>query len=185
MKNLPFKLLASILPLIMLSCGVGAEQQAKIDKLEQEVARLAAAQNTQKAVAVSEPTAQNITDTDVHTDTDVYTDYDEAQEGESVEESYGDYNATTPNWDYQEASFRLLTDSELKNINVYQLRIMRNSIFARHGYIFKSPELQRYFAQKSEYRPRYTDVVAKLTAIEKQNIEKIKIYEKLNISTPR
>ena len=54
---------------------------------------------------------------------------------------------------------------------------MRNEIFARHGYIFKTPEMKSYFSQQSWYHGQYNDVNSMLSAIEKQNIELIRKYE--------
>lgn len=56
-----------------------------------------------------------------------------------------------------------------------QLRIMRNEIFARHGYIFASSDLRSHFEQKEWYTPITKDV--KFSAIEKFNVEYIKACE--------
>jgi hypothetical protein len=68
--------------------------------------------------------------------------------------------------------------SELKRYTQYQLKIMRNEIFARHGYIFKTAEMKNHFATKTWYSPRYNDVNNMLTDIEKQNIKTIQQLEK-------
>jgi len=87
-------------------------------------------------------------------------------------------NSTTPSkYKYPQTSERLLTDSDLQNINKKDLRIMRNEIFARYGYIFKSEELKAYFKNQSWYTPKYSDVNSMLTNIEKKNIEFIKSHE--------
>lgn len=54
------------------------------------------------------------------------------------------------------------------------LRIWRNAIYARHGYIFKSADLANYFSQYSWYVPRYKDVTSKLSSIEAHNIRVLK-----------
>ena len=54
---------------------------------------------------------------------------------------------------------------------------MRNEIFARHGYIFKSEEMINYFSEQSWYSPTNNDVISLLTVIERKNIELIKSYE--------
>lgn len=79
---------------------------------------------------------------------------------------------------YPFASTRLLTMSDLENYSAEELRIMRNEIFARHGYIFKTPEMKLYFANQPWYTPKYSDVSRFLTDIEKKNIELIKTREK-------
>ena len=55
------------------------------------------------------------------------------------------------------------------------LRIWRNAMFARHGYIFKSADLQEFFDQFSWYEPRFNNVT--LTSIETHNVNTIKRIE--------
>lgn len=81
---------------------------------------------------------------------------------------------------YPEASARILNGSELSGMTTKQLSIMRNEIFARHGYIFKTTDMKEYFGRQSWYRPSASDVSSVLTVIEKQNIETIKKFETLN-----
>lgn len=78
---------------------------------------------------------------------------------------------------YPQASERFLSRSDIANLNKYQLKIMRNEIFARHGYIFKTPEMKSYFSQQSWYHGQYNDVNSMLSGIEKRNIELIRKYE--------
>ena len=52
-----------------------------------------------------------------------------------------------------------------------QLDIMRNEIFAAHGYKFKTKKWQEYFSKKSWYKPRYDNVDNMLNPIEKKNAE--------------
>ena len=58
-----------------------------------------------------------------------------------------------------------------------ELNIMKNEIYARHGYIFKTPELKSYFERQSWYRALYDDVTDLVTDIEKENAAFIKGYE--------
>lgn len=78
---------------------------------------------------------------------------------------------------YPQASERFLSRSEIANLNKDQLKIMRNEIFARHGYIFKTPDMKSYFAQQSWYHGQFHNVNSMLSGIEKQNIELIRKYE--------
>lgn len=87
-----------------------------------------------------------------------------------------EYNANAG--EYPEASTRLLTDDDLNNMLKDELRIMRNCIFARHGYSFKIKEIRQVFDEKTWYMPISTDVRKKLTAIENKNATLIKKYEK-------
>jgi hypothetical protein len=60
-----------------------------------------------------------------------------------------------------------LTTPQLKNISLFDLRIMRNSFYALEGYKFKTPWLQRYFGMFAWYKPK-NDVT--LSKIEKANV---------------
>lgn len=70
-----------------------------------------------------------------------------------------------------------LSAKELSGYSAEELRILRNAIFASHGYIFKSDDLKEYFAQFDWYNPAYKDVTARLSPIEKKNIATIKAME--------
>ena len=89
------------------------------------------------------------------------------------------YNTTTSNvpGDYPEASTRVLAYSDLRGYSKRELKIMRNEIFARHGYIFKTADMKNHFASKSWYTPRYNDVNNMLTDVEIQNIKLIQSME--------
>lgn len=79
--------------------------------------------------------------------------------------------------DYPEGSLRLLTDDDLSTKSKSELKIMRNEIFARHGYIFKTPAMKAHFANQSWYHAQYADVSSKLSSIERKNVALIKKYE--------
>jgi len=78
---------------------------------------------------------------------------------------------------YVFASERLLTKDDIAGLSYSDLRIMRNEIFARHGYIFKTKDMQEYFNAQSWYIPRFSDVSDQLNEIEKKNVAFIKSYE--------
>lgn len=78
---------------------------------------------------------------------------------------------------YPHASLRSLTYDDISNLSQYQLRIMRNEIYARHSYIFQNNELHNYFSAQSWYTPRYNYVTDMLSDLEKSNIEFIKQFE--------
>lgn len=79
---------------------------------------------------------------------------------------------------FPEASTRYLTDSDVSNLSSWDLKIMRNEIFARHGYIFKTDDMWRHFNAQSWYTGSYDNVDRFLTDIEKANIKLIQKYEK-------
>jgi hypothetical protein len=64
---------------------------------------------------------------------------------------------------------------KLNSLSEEQLRLLRNSVYARHGYKFNSSDLTKYFSQFSWYSPKTKDV--KLSFVEQQNIQWIKSLE--------
>lgn len=69
-----------------------------------------------------------------------------------------------------------LSSKDLKGFSTDQLRILRNSIFARHGYIFKSDDLKDYFGNFSDYAGT-TKNVTDFNKTEQANINTIKNLE--------
>ncbi len=79
---------------------------------------------------------------------------------------------------FPEASMRLLKEDDLANYTEPDLRMMRNTIYARHGYSFKMKDMRSEFDPQEWYMPVSTDVRGSLTAIEKKNEVLIKRFEK-------
>jgi|LSQX01.3.fsa_nt_gb hypothetical protein len=78
----------------------------------------------------------------------------------------------------------IILSSKIDSIEISQmtsenLRLLRNEIFARHGYIFKSQELTDYFSKFDWYKPNITSdqVDKKLTETDIYNITLIKSIE--------
>ena len=61
--------------------------------------------------------------------------------------------------------------------NKKELRLMRNEILARHGYRFKSKDLQEWFGQQYWYKPGNNNNAIKLSIIEQTNVQLIKSEE--------
>jgi hypothetical protein len=80
---------------------------------------------------------------------------------------------------YPQTSIRKLDRMDVESLapSKHDKKIMRNEIYARHGYIFQTEDMRNYFNNQSWYTPRYSDVSSMLTAIEKYNIELIKYAE--------
>lgn len=57
------------------------------------------------------------------------------------------------------------------------IRIMRNEIYARRGYVFNSADLKAYFSKQPWYKPLNNNNAVKLNAIESLNIELLKANE--------
>ena len=80
--------------------------------------------------------------------------------------------------DYPQGSTRLLDHSDLQNLTMKEIRILKNEIFARHGYIFKNKELANHFNAQPWYSAMYSDVSGLLSKTEQQNVDFIhKNYE--------
>jgi antitoxin component YwqK of YwqJK toxin-antitoxin module len=78
---------------------------------------------------------------------------------------------------YPQSSERILTESDLEELSGFELRLMRNEIYARYGRKFKSSDLNAYFNSQFWYQPLYDDVYSSLSDLEKYNIKFIKSYE--------
>lgn len=71
-----------------------------------------------------------------------------------------------------------LSKSDLYGLTPRQLTYLRNSIYARHGYVFNSDELNKYFNQFSWYYPDSSVSGSVLNKTEQANVEMIKEYQK-------
>lgn len=75
-----------------------------------------------------------------------------------------------------------LANHELKEDDIAGMpkgikRILRNSIFARHGYIFKSEDLKEFFSSFEWYNPTSSDVSSSLSHTDIKNIDFLKAHE--------
>jgi len=76
------------------------------------------------------------------------------------------------------ASFRQLNKDELTEMTLADLKMMRNEIYARYGYIFNpGSEMDTYFKMQGWYKGQHRDVSACLTDLEKRNIRLIQMIE--------
>ncbi len=89
----------------------------------------------------------------------------------SVQAASGDF--IFPN-----SEIRRLTESDITPLTLEQLRLARNEVYARHGYIFKSEDLKSYFSQKSWYSPNASYDGKTLSEVEKYNVDLIQSRER-------
>jgi hypothetical protein len=68
-----------------------------------------------------------------------------------------EYRKDVGNW--PEASQRLLKTDDVENLAKSELELMRNEIFARHGYCFSRKEMRQQFENESWYIPNTVDLV--------------------------
>lgn len=69
------------------------------------------------------------------------------------------------------ASATLLKEAEVKKLRKLDIEIIRNTIFARHGYAFKKQLYRNFFDPVSWYIPLKDKIEQDLTSLEKQNIK--------------
>ena len=70
-----------------------------------------------------------------------------------------------------------LQEGVLGDMFAEDLRVLRNEVYARHGRIFKDPELQKYFLAQPWYKPNPDFKDEQLNEIEAANLAKIKQAE--------
>lgn len=68
------------------------------------------------------------------------------------------------------ASKQKLTENQLKNLRKLDLQIIKNSVFARHGYSFKKETFRAFFESTEWYVPVSDNVDNDLTPLEKENV---------------
>jgi len=81
---------------------------------------------------------------------------------------------------FPRSAYELLTYNDLYHLSEYELYIARNEIFARHGYIFVSADLNQRFNAMEWYVPLYTESTFSwdvLNQIEQSNIALIQEQE--------
>lgn len=64
-------------------------------------------------------------------------------------------------------------DTALRTLDLKSLSILRNSIYAKYGYIFSEKQFSEYFSQFSWYTPTSKNVEEKLNIIDRENIKNI------------
>lgn len=88
-----------------------------------------------------------------------------------------EFYSTTEKVFLKNSSVELLSSDFVSNLSKADIFILRNSIFARHGFAFRDKQLRLYFEEYDWYMPVFGDVKDKLTTIEKVNIDLLLRYE--------
>src|SRR5262245_29221179 len=70
-----------------------------------------------------------------------------------------------------------LEQSDIKSLSKADLRMLRNTVYARHGRSFETPEIQHYFNDRSWYTPRSTFSNGDLTPSDRANVKLIQSVE--------
>lgn len=88
-----------------------------------------------------------------------------------------EFYSTTDKLFLKNPSVDLLSSDFVSNLTKADIFILRNSIFARHGFAFRDKQLRMYFESYNWYMPVFGDVKDELTNIEKINIDLLLRYE--------
>lgn len=96
------------------------------------------------------------------------------EEFEWVEDSY--FTTTEEVFKYN-PSRQLLTKEQVENMTKADIFVLRNSIYARHGFAFHHPALREYFGYMDWYVPVRTSIEHELSDTEIKNIELLMRYE--------
>lgn len=75
------------------------------------------------------------------------------------------------------SGIRKITELDLAGLSSKELTYARNEIYARYGYVFQSPELNNYFAEKKWYYPNSNVNQSALSKLEQQNADFIRQYQ--------
>ena len=103
--------------------------------------------------------------------------YRDTIDGEAFESEFEEYYTNSEKLYEKNASLELLDKDFVSNLTKADIFILRNSIFARHGFAFRDKQLRIYFESYDWYMPVFGDVKDDLTDIEKQNIDLLLRYE--------
>jgi YARHG domain len=111
-----------------------------------------------------------------------YGDWTKSKNLKTINDDTGEFKKTfaaSTNLIYElNASNTLFSKKDVENLKKGDLLIIRNTIYARHGYSFKNRPLRVFFDAQEWYIPVNTDIKSDLTDIEKQNIQLLLKYEK-------
>jgi len=80
---------------------------------------------------------------------------------------------------YQTAASQPISEKDLTGCTCPGLRLLRNEIFARHGRVFNSPDLDQYFRQKAWYKPNNSSGTSGQNRFERSNVSTIAKVESL------
>mgnify|MGYP003299994705 CR=1 FL=1 len=93
--------------------------------------------------------------------------------------NYSNENISTNDYILQDSAVKELTEADLEGLSAKSLTYARNEIYARHGYIFSSTELNNYFSTKDWYIPN-SSFDGTLSDLEQRNADLIRSYQNSN-----
>jgi hypothetical protein len=72
---------------------------------------------------------------------------------------------------------QLLPPDKLKRLTPIELRILRNTVYAKHGYDFGQTDLEAHFGQFEWYQPKEKNIDNELTPIDNMNVRLVQHFE--------
>ena len=92
--------------------------------------------------------------------------------------TYDDGHQVAWGTQYDWLSTRYATYDDIRGFDKGQIRVLKNSIYARHGRRFKDKALRQYFSSQEWYVPRYNEVPQRyFNKYENANIAFLHKYE--------
>lgn len=170
---------------------INAQKEATLAEDEEftEIGPFLAGSYDVKAVSADDKDAEDTTRVKVHgskSKVEVALDTGEPQDKTDTAQASGNVNTVsgyqinpnvyTDGYILPHSSYSYLQASDLYGLSSAELRVARNEIFARHGYIFKTAKLQNYFNSMDWYSPN-PGYDGSLSSLEKSNVDLIKAYE--------
>jgi hypothetical protein len=128
-----------------------------------------------KFVAIGDPLRESDFSANENDEYEKYSIYSILPDGNFSLLEYTDYISIKS--ENPDPSKQLLSNQNLKKYTPQELRILRNEIFAKKGYIFKSADLRQHFKKFDWYTPISKDVSESLSILEKLNIQTLLITE--------
>ena len=87
-----------------------------------------------------------------------------------MEDAWGNESPDFTGFVFPDSNLRKLSALEVGSLSESEIRLARNEIFARHGHVFQSEDLQRHFQQQPWYQPNPL-YDGSLNEIETYNVE--------------
>ncbi len=125
-------------------------------------------QNTWKTIMDSKESVMTLEDA-----------YSYLGQNKNTKQSQSTPNTSSSSMLFENSSDVLLSDQDVAGYSSDQLQTAINEIYARHGYIFKTPSILEHFRQYAWYQEVYSDmgtVSSQLSDVEQKNIALFQKY---------